>query len=134
MNPAKILRFGKYFGRRAVRPSRKFFNKHKYIGGGIMLTAPGIIQTTVSHPFEHAQVGRGGIPKYIKVKDADGSMITVKNPDRYGKIKLPVLKPITYDRGDYTQHYLARLPKGVINSLAIFGTIKGLHRIGVPKL
>ena len=117
----------------AIVATGKFFGKHPKIGLGISLSLPGAFQAVVSHPFEHAQTGRQGVPKYITVKDRHGIVVTQKNPARFASVKIPALKPIQYDRGDYGQHLIARIPKSMVNSIALFGAWKALPKIGIPK-
>lgn len=128
-----VLRAGKFFARRSIRPAKKFFRAHKSTGTATLLTFPGVVGAVVTHPFEHAQVGRQGLPKYVKFTDADGKVIKQKNPARFAKLKYPGIKPITYDSGDYWQHLAARIPKGVITSAAIFGSRKAIGKFWGPK-
>ena len=78
-----------------------------------LFAIPGIAATTLTHPFEHAQVGRQEYPKLITIKDAGGIKITKRNPARYAKLEFPGVKPIEYDRGSSWQHFLSRVPKGL---------------------
>lgn len=92
-----------------------------------LFTLPGAAGTALSHPLEHSLYGRGSQRKLKRriVRDSKGTPVAVvlrKNPKRYGNIKIPFTsKKIEYDRGSYGQHLLARLPKGVLNSVGIFG-------------
>ena len=99
----------------------------------VVFLVPGAASTLTTHPLEHSLYGRSGISKTTKklVFNKAGrpiGRVRVKNPARYGKIKIPFRKkPVEYDRGSYKQHLAARLPKGILaggTALAINSLLK----------
>jgi len=75
----------------------------------------GVAATAATHPIEQGQIGTSHLPKKVPLRDEYGNVVSmVKNPARYGTIDIPFTdEDYEFDKGDSSEHFLARVPKGI---------------------
>lgn len=94
-----------------------------------MLFLPGVVQTFVTHPFEHYT----SAPSVTRKKYEDIKKTVFNIPSGIGKGKSGKLgvkfKKFEYPSEGYWRHFGTRLPKSMISSAALFGTYKLLNNL-----